>query len=111
MVTCINSRGRIGKEMATGNVTVNTARSTSLLSEGMGTASDVDTGVGTAVMSRGGGVIVRLVHCRFLFHPVSYKEKWIQIWDTAYDNTTGPGEDVDFLLFRLIWCPCCIDQG
>ena len=73
MVTCIDSRGRIGKEMATGNVTVNTARSTSLLSEGMGPASDVDTGVGTAVMSRGGGVIVGLVYCSFWFHPVSNK--------------------------------------
>ena len=66
-----NIKGKIGKEMVTSAVAVKTARSTSLLSAGMGSASDVDADVGAAVMIRGGEGVMGLVHCSFWIHYVS----------------------------------------
>ena len=51
--------------MATDVIAVETARSTSLLSAGMGSASGVDADLGAYVMLRGGGGVLGLVHCSF----------------------------------------------
>ena len=91
-VTCGGGKGTMGKEMATDTVAVETARSTSLLSARMGSASDVDADVGAAVMLRGGGGVVGLVHCSFWLHPVSDEGQWRRLWDAAYDNAADPGE-------------------
>ena len=85
-------KGKMGKEMATGTVAVKTARSTSLLSAGMGSASDVDVDVGEAVMIRGGGGVVGLVHCSFWLHPVSEEGQWRWLWDATYDNAADLGK-------------------
>ena len=81
-----------------------------MLLEGMGPASDVYTAVGMAVILRGGGGVVGLVHCSFWLHPVSDEGQWRQIWDAAYDNSDREN-NLEFLQLRFIWCLCHIGQG
>ena len=57
-VTCGSSKGIIGKYMVTGTVAVETARSMSLLSAGMGSASEIGVYMGADVIIRGGGRVV-----------------------------------------------------
>ena len=62
-----------------------------MLLEGMGPASDVYTAVGMAVILRGGGGVVGLVHCSFWLHPVSDEGQWRCLWDAVYDNSAEIG--------------------
>ena len=56
------SKEGMGKEMVPGTVAVNKARITSLLSSGIGSASDLDAYMGAAVMIRGRWGVVELVN-------------------------------------------------
>ena len=91
-VTRGDSKEKMGKKMATCTIAVEASRSTYLLSAGMGSTSDVDTGMGANVMLMGGGGIVGLVHCRFWVHPMSDEVQWCRLWDAVYDNTADPGK-------------------
>ena len=76
--------------MVTGTIVVETERNTSFFSEGVGSASDVDSDVGAAVILRGKWVFVGLVHCSLWIHHVSDEGHWRQIWYVTYENATNP---------------------
>ena len=62
--------------MATITISAEIERSTYLLSAGMGSASNVDGDVGTAMIIRGGGGVVGLVQFSLWIHPVSDEGQW-----------------------------------
>ena len=85
-VTSGGKKGTMGRYMVTGTIVVEIERSTSLLSVGMGSASDIEAYVDADVMLRGRGSVMGVVQCIIWLHPVSDEGQWFRIWDATYDN-------------------------